>query len=181
MKRRWLTLVPLLLFTVLAVFFVRRLELIHEGDAPDVIPSVMIDRPAPDFTLPSLYQGKPPVTLAALKGHAAVVNIFASWCLPCRAEHPVLAELKQIGAVLVGINYKDKPDAARGWLARMGDPYDMIGSDADGRVAIDFGAYGVPETYLIDRAGKIRFKQTGPLTDEVIRERIAPMIRELER
>jgi DsbE subfamily thiol:disulfide oxidoreductase len=180
-SRRLLALLPALIFIVLAVFFVRRLQLIEEGNKPDIIPSVMINRPAPDFALPSLMQGKPDVTAAALKGHVTLVSIFASWCLPCRVEHPLLADVKNAGIVLVGIDYKDNPEDARAWLNKIGNPYDAIGADRDGRVAIDFGAYGAPESYLVDKQGIIRFKQTGPLTQEDIEGRLLPLARELSR
>lgn len=179
--RRWLYLLPVFVFIVLSVFFVRRLMLIEEGNAPDVIPSVMINRAAPDFSLPSLIAGKPEVKSADLRGHVTLVDIFASWCVPCRAEHPLLAEVKAAGINLIGINYKDQTVMARAWLDTMGNPYDAIGADRDGRVAIDFGAYGVPESYLIDKQGIIRFKQIGPLTEEDIRHKLLPLARELAR
>lgn len=179
--RRLLPLIPILIFVVLMVFFVRRLNLIEHGNAPDVIPSVMINRPMPDFKLPSLVRGKPDVTSAAVKGRVTLINIFASWCLPCRVEHPLLADIKKSGIALVGINYKDKPDNARKWLQDMGNPFDAIGMDGDGRVAIDFGSYGVPESYLVDKRGVIRFKQIGPLTPEDIQNKLLPIARELNR
>jgi DsbE subfamily thiol:disulfide oxidoreductase len=177
--RRFLPLLPVLVFLVLVGFFVRRLELIREGQTPDIIPSVMINRPMPDFRLASLTEGKPDVSAAGLKGRVVLIDIFASWCLPCRVEHPLLAEIKKAGIDLIGINYKDKPQNARGWLQEMGDPYDAIGMDGDGRVAIDFGTYGVPESYLIDKQGVIRFKQIGPLTEDVIRDKLLPLAKEL--
>ena len=180
-SRRLLPLIPVLIFVVLAVFFVRRLQLIERGNMPDVIPSVMINKPAPVFSLPALYDGLPNVTAEQLKGHVTLVNIFASWCLPCRVEHPNLELIKNAGITLIGINYKDKPEAARAWLAKMGNPYDLIAADKDGHVGIDFGAYGVPESYLIDKQGVIRFKQTGPMTPDVIRERIVPIAKELNK
>jgi DsbE subfamily thiol:disulfide oxidoreductase len=179
--RRLLPLIPVLIFIVLVVFFVRRLDLIEHGNAPDVIPSVMINRSLPDFKLPSLIEGKPDVTSASVKGHVTLINIFASWCLPCRAEHPSLADVKKLGIALVGINYKDKPDNASKWLQDMGNPFDAIGMDSDGRTAIDFGSYGVPESYLIDKQGVIRFKQTGPLTSDDIQNKLLPLVKELNQ
>ena len=101
--------------------------------------------------------------------------------MPCRSEHPYLADIKKAGIALVGINYKDKPEDARAWLQKLGNPYDSIGSDLDGRVGIDFGVYGVPESYLLDKNGVIRFKQTGPLTPEDIQNKIVPLARELAK
>ena len=180
-SRRILTLVPVAVFLVLVGFFVYRLALINKGNMPNMIPSVMIDKPAPVFDLPSLFAGKPHVTSADLQGRVTLVDIFASWCVPCRSEHPYLTDIKNAGIVLVGINYKDRPEDARLWLEKLGNPYDAIGADRQGRVGIDFGAYGVPESYLIDKNGVIRFKQTGPLTPEDIRDRILPLAKELAK
>lgn len=180
-SRRLVFLIPILVFIVLVVFFVRRLQLIEQGRAPDIIPSVMINRPAPDFALPSLLAGQPDLTLNALKGKVTLINIFASWCLPCRVEHPYLESIRKAGIKLVGINYKDKAGTAEEWLAKMGNPYDQIGADTQGRVAIDFGSYGVPESYLIDKQGTIRFKQIGPLTPEIIKDQLVPLASELSK
>lgn len=177
-RRLWVIL-PLMVVVVLALFFARRLQLIESGENPELIPSVMLNQPAPDFVLHSLYAGQPDVTTTSLKGQVTLVNIFASWCVPCRIEHPRLARVKKAGIRIVALNYKDNADAARAWLQTMGDPFDAIASDTDGRVAIDFGAYGVPESYLLDKNGVIRFKQTGPLTDADIDARLLPMAREL--
>ena len=144
-----------------------------------MIPSVMINKPAPAFDLPALFEGQGRVTSAVLKGRVTLVDVFASWCVPCRSEHPYLTDIKKAGIALVGINYKDKPEDARGWLAKLGNPYDAIASDRDGRVGIDFGVYGVPESYLVDKNGMIRFKQTGPLTPEDIQTKILPLAKEL--
>lgn len=179
--RRLLPLLPVAIFLVLVAFFVRRLELIEEGNLPNMIPSVMINKPAPTYALPSLIAGKPDVTSADLKGHVTLVDVFASWCVPCRVEHPLLADIKKAGITLVGINYKDQPGDARAWLEKLGNPYDAIGADRDGRTGIDFGVYGVPESYLIDKQGVIRFKQTGPLTSEDIKNNLLPLAKELNR
>lgn len=179
--RRFLLLIPLCLLMVLLVFLARRLQLIDQGQTPELIPSAMISKPAPEFNLHALRSVKPYVTSADLKGHVTLVSIFASWCVPCQAEHPYLASIKRAGVQLVGINYKDTPDAARAWLQKMGNPYDAVATDIDGRVAIDFGSYGVPESYLVDKQGVIRYKQTGPLTPEVIDQRILPMAKELNQ
>jgi DsbE subfamily thiol:disulfide oxidoreductase len=181
MMRRVLFMLPIVIFTALVAFCAWRLILIARGDTPDLIPSVITDHPAPAFDLPSLLADQTGLKTSDLKGHVTLINFFASWCVPCRAEHPLLIGLKGKGAVLAGMAYKTKPDEAKAWLTEMGDPYDVIATDYDGRTAIDFGVYGVPETYLIDKKGIIRFKQTGPLTSEVIRDRLLPMIGELNQ
>ena len=118
----------------------------------------------------------------ALRGHPVVVNVWASWCVTCRDEHPVLVDFAATKRVpLVGLNYKDQREDALKWLSRFGDPYQFSVVDADGRIGIDYGVYGVPETYLIDRAGMIRFKQIGPVTPDLLKAKILPMIAELEK
>jgi DsbE subfamily thiol:disulfide oxidoreductase len=178
--RRLLFLLPVAVFAALIGFFAYRLVLIGRGATPDLIPSALIGKPAPQFDLPPLLADKPGLKTADLAGKVTVINIFASWCVPCRAEHPLLAELKGKGAMLAGIAYKNKPEDAKAWLGEMGDPYDALAADAEGRTAIDFGVYGVPESYLVDKQGIIRFKQTGPLTPEAIRDKLLPLIRELK-
>lgn len=181
LKPRLTTFLPVTVFLVLVGFLAYRLQLINNGNMPNMIPSVMIDRPMPLFDLPSLIEGKPALTSESLKGRVTLIDVFASWCVPCRAEHPYLSEIKKSGLVLIGINYKDKPKDALVWLEKLGNPYDAIGSDLDGRVGIDFGVYGVPESYLIDKQGIIRFKQTGPLTPEDIQNNLLPLIKELNK
>jgi DsbE subfamily thiol:disulfide oxidoreductase len=186
MLRRWSTLLPLVVFVVLVGFFAWRLVLITRGDAPNLIPSVMIDKPAPPFDLPPLMADRPGATAADFSGTLTLINFFSSWCIPCRAEHPLLVGLMTQPAVkgklrLVGIDYKDKPEDGRGWLSRLGDPYQAIGMDRDGRVGIDFGVYGVPESYLIDGQGRIRYKQVGPFTPEDIQSKLLPLLAELSK
>ena len=171
--------VPLLAFAVLAGFFIYRLHLVEEGVAPNLIPSVLIDRPAPAFDLPPLLAGERGLKTADLKGKVTLINFFASWCLPCRIEHPVLPQITKAGIVLVGINYKDRPEDAKAWLAELGNPYRTVAVDAHGRTGIDFGVYGVPESYLIDKQGVIRFKQTGPLSTEIINNQLIPLAEKL--
>ena len=183
--RNWTTLVPVVAFLLLAGVFAWRLVLIERGDAPNLIPSVMIDKPAPDFALPALLLDKPGLKAADLKGQLTLINFFSSWCVPCRAEHPLLVALMN-GAgkgklTLVGIDYKDRPEDGRAWLSRLGDPYRAIGADHDGRVGIDFGVYGVPESYLIDRTGRIRYKQIGPFTPDDISDKLLPLVTELNK
>ena len=177
--RRLIPLLPVAVFALLLGFLALRLQAIGQGDAPNLVPSAMLDRPAPPFSLPPLFDGNPPLAREALLGKVTLVNIFASWCVPCRAEHPLLLGLKKDGVALIGINYKDSPAEARRWLEKSGNPYDAIGMDGDGRVGIDFGVYGVPESYLIDKHGIIRFKQTGPLTPEDIADKLLPLAKRL--
>jgi DsbE subfamily thiol:disulfide oxidoreductase len=166
--------VPLLGFAVLAGFFIWRLHLVEEGIAPNLIPSVLIDRPAPTFDLPPLLAGERGFKTADLRGKVTLINFFASWCVACREEHPYLPQIVKAGIVLVGIDYKDRPQDARAWLAELGNPYPNIAVDAHGRTGIDFGVYGMPESYLIDKRGVIRFKQTGPLTPDIINNQLIP-------
>jgi DsbE subfamily thiol:disulfide oxidoreductase len=175
--RRVLYLLPVVVFLVLGGFFWRGLQM-----DPQLIPSPMIDKPAPAFDLPPLKTDKPGLASADLQGKVTLVSFFASWCIPCRTEHPLLMDLAASGKLrVVGINYKDKPEDALAWLGKLGDPYAAIGADRDGRVGIDFGVYGVPESYLIDKQGRIRFKQTGPFTPEDISKKLLPMVAELSK
>ena len=145
---------------------------------PSLIRSVLINKPAPQFTLAAVGPlGVPGFDTAALKGQVTVVNVFASWCIPCRAEHPLLVGVKDIAGVrLFGINQADTPENARNFLDELGNPYDAIGADRDRRVSIDWGVYGVPETFVVDANGIITFKVTGPLTPEVVDAELLPAI-----
>jgi len=170
-RLRLLYLLPVLVFTGLALLFLARL---YSGD-PSKVPSALIGRPAPAFALPALdglqANGRPIPGLARedLSGHVTVVNVWASWCAPCRQEHPLLMELaKDPGIRLVGINYKDNPENARRFLGALGNPFAAVGADPNGRAAIDWGVYGVPETFVIGPDGTIRHKQIGPLTPEAM-------------
>jgi cytochrome c-type biogenesis protein CcmF len=180
-RRNWMTLVPLAGFAILAGFLLWRLYLVEQGFAPNLIPSVMINRPAPTFDLAALTEAQPGIKSADLQGKVTLVNFFASWCIPCREEHPVLPLVAKAGIRLVGISYKDRPADAKAWLDQFGNPYAAVGVDLYGHAGLDFGVYGVPESYLIDKQGVIRFKQTGPLTPEIIREKIIPLAEKLAR
>jgi len=172
--RRLFYLLPVALFAILAAWLAGGLD-----RDPSFLPSAMIDKPAPEFALPGLA-GKPGLAKMDFAGQVALVNFFASWCAPCREEQPFLMRLAKEGRIPVyGIDYKDKPEAARALLAELGDPYRRIGVDALGRTAIDFGVYGVPETYVIDRAGRIRYRQVGPITEEDWTKKIQPILTEL--
>jgi cytochrome c biogenesis protein CcmG/thiol:disulfide interchange protein DsbE len=179
MTRRLIFLLPALAFVGLAVWF--GLGLAPNRD-PTLVPSVMIDKPAPEFDLPPLVAGAPGLKSDELKGQVTLINFFASWCVPCRAEHPLLLTLAQDKRLqLDGIAYKNKPEDAASYLAELGNPYARVVLDQPGRTAIDFGVYGVPESYLIDRDGRIRFRQVGPLTEDVIEGKLKPLIAELTR
>jgi len=169
-------LVPLAVFVVLVIFLAVGLTL-----KPREVPSPLIDKPAPAFVLSRLDNPQQSVTTQDLRGQVWLLNVWASWCVACLEEHPVLVEFSKSGALpIYGLNYKDSPDAAKGWLGKHGNPYTVSIVDADGRVGIDYGVYGVPETFLIDKEGVIRFKQIGPVTREVLRDKILPLARRLQ-
>lgn len=164
-----LMMLPLVVFTALAALFLFQLTM---GSDPSKIPSALINKPAPDLELPPVPgltdngQALPGFSRADLLGKVSVVNIFASWCGPCRAEHPYLLDLAEDDRVqMIGINQKDKPENARRFLGSLGNPYDRVGSDEKGRASIDWGVYGVPETFIVDAKGMIRFKYVGPLSE----------------
>ena len=169
-------LIPLGVFILLVALLAVGLTL-----NPREVPSPLIDRPAPAFSLPQLH--KPELTFSQkdMQGQVWLLNVWASWCAACRDEHPVLVELAKSRVVpVVGLNYKDRPDDGKAWLKQFGDPYVLSVADGEGRVGIDFGVYGVPETFLIDKQGVIRYKQIGPVTGRVLEEKILPMVRTLQ-
>jgi cytochrome c biogenesis protein CcmG/thiol:disulfide interchange protein DsbE len=148
---------------------------------PSEIPSPLIDKPAPAFSAPKLLAPAEKLSPTDLKGKVWLFNVWASWCVSCRSEHPVLNQLaQQKAAVIVGLNYKDEPEAALGWLAQLGNPYDVSIMDQDGRIGIDWGVYGVPETFVIDKRGVIRYKHTGPVTPEDVQQVFLPLIAKLQ-
>ncbi len=176
MRRGWIYLLPGGIFAALVAGFYVGLS-----RNSTVLPSPLIDHPAPQFALPPLFDGQQGFATADLAGHVSLVNAFASWCAPCREEHPALEALARTRRVpIYGIDYKDKAAAARAWIAELGNPYTRIGAD-DGRVGIDWGVYGVPETYLVDRTGRIRYKHVGPLTEADIQHTILPLVARLEQ
>jgi cytochrome c biogenesis protein CcmG/thiol:disulfide interchange protein DsbE len=149
---------------------------------PREVPSPLVGKPAPAFELPRLADPAAKFSPAEMKGKVWLLNVWASWCVTCREEHPVLVDFAKRGyAPLIGLNYKDPRDDALKWLARYGDPYVLSAADTAGRIGIEYGVYGVPETYVIDKAGVIRFKQIGPVTPEVVAKKILPLINELEK
>jgi len=145
---------------------------------PRQVPSPLIGKAAPPFELPRLDQPAQTFTQKEMLGNVWVLNVWASWCPPCLVEHPVVTELAK-SVPVVGLNYKDAREDALPWLARNGNPYQLSVYDASGRIAIDYGVYGVPETYVIDRKGVIRYKHIGPLTPEVAQKKLAPLVKEL--
>lgn len=177
-RYQFIFLIPVIAFGVLAAVFGVGLYL-----RPDVIPSPLIDKEAPTFALkPIPGRDDGGLSNVDLKGQGVtVVNVFASWCLPCRAEHPFLMQLAKSGVRVVGINYKDKPEDVTPWLAELGNPFSKIGRDDTGRVAIDWGVYGVPESFVVDNEGRIRFKQVGPIMEHDLQKTILPLIRGLQK
>lgn len=176
--KRILYLVPLALFAGLAAYFTMSLL---SGRDPHDLPSALIDKPAPSFDLPALAGGDD-LASAGLRGQVAVVNFFASWCVPCRIEHPMLMRLAtEEKLAIYGIAYKDRPEAARRLLDEDGNPYARVGLDLSGRTGMDFGVYGVPETYVIDKTGHIRKKFVGPLSPEAVERELLPLIHALEK
>jgi cytochrome c biogenesis protein CcmG/thiol:disulfide interchange protein DsbE len=179
LPRRVLFLAPALALLILAGWFAVALK---PGRDPAFVPSALIDKPAPEFALPGLIDTGPGLSRADLIGQVSILNVFASWCLPCRAEHPVLMRLaREAGIPVYGLNWKDKPEAASAWLAELGNPFLRIGVDATGRAGIDWGVYGVPETYVVDATGVIRLKHVGPLSERDVEETILPLVRRLAR
>ena len=169
--------VPLLLFLGLAVLLGIGLTL-----NPREVPSPLIGKPVPEFNLPSVKGRALGLSSADLNGDVSLVNVFASWCTACREEHPSLMELKKNGIVPIhGLNYKDKPGDADRWLNELGDPYTRTGADISGRVGIEWGVYGVPETFVVDRNGRIAYKHIGALTPKALRNKILPLISDLRK
>ncbi len=166
-------LLPLVGFAVLAAFLARGLQL-----NPREVPSPLVGGALPAFSLPVLEAGAPPLRHSDLRGRVSLLNVWASWCAPCRDEHPLLVDLarRRPQLHLVGLNYKDEPAAAARWLRELGNPYRAVGLDAKGQVGIDLGVYGVPETFVIDRDGQVALKHVGPITPEVLRTKIEPLL-----
>ncbi|MDX2476549.1 MAG: DsbE family thiol:disulfide interchange protein [Gammaproteobacteria bacterium] len=169
-------LLPLAGFIVLVVFLAIGLKL-----DPKHIPSPFIGKPAPAFDLPDLHNPQQRIKTADLKGQVWLLNVWASWCVSCRAEHEVVKRFVAMNETPVfGLNYKDKPEDGKAWLGALGNPYETSLMDISGDVGIDWGVYGVPETFVIDKKGIVRYKQVGPLTDSIIDEKIIPLVRELD-
>ena len=173
--KAWKFLLPLALFGVLALFLAKGLSL-----NPREVPSPLIGKPAPAFALPRLDDASVTVRRDDLLGKVWVLNVYASWCVPCRQEHPLLVDMarRQV-APIYGLNYKDTKDAANRFLNQLGNPYVASIVDADGRVGIDYGVYGVPETFVVDKQGVIRYKHIGPLTPDAVQNKIEPLLKQL--
>jgi cytochrome c biogenesis protein CcmG/thiol:disulfide interchange protein DsbE len=170
---RYLT--PLVLFLALAALLYKGLAL-----NPREVPSPLIGKPAPEFTLPELKDTSRQLSQSDFLGKVSLLNVWATWCVSCRAEHPLLMQLARQGVTIYGLDYKDSREDAKRWLQRFGDPYVANAFDADGRVGIDWGVYGTPETFVIDQDGIIRHKHIGPLTEEAIQREILPLIQKLK-
>jgi cytochrome c biogenesis protein CcmG/thiol:disulfide interchange protein DsbE len=169
--------IPLAIFVALLAFLFVGLRL-----NPREVPSPFIGKPAPAFELTELQEPDKRFARRDMDGKVWLLNVWASWCVACREEHPILVEFsKQKILPVVGLNYKDKPEDAKAWLKQFGNPYTLSVVDQDGRVGIDYGVYGVPESFLIDRKGVIRYKQIGPITPEALEKKILPLARELEK
>ena len=172
--RRLVYLFPLVAFAALAAYFWVSLK-----RDPSILPSAMIDQPMPTFALAGLGD-QAGIATTELAGQVVLINFFASWCVPCRIEHPLLMSIaRELDVPLYGIDYKDKPEDATRFLTELGNPYGKVAADRDGRIGIDFGVYGVPETYVIDKAGRIRLRHVGPLTEADVAKEIAPLVKEL--
>ena len=170
-------LIPLGLFLALAVFLAIGLT-----RDPHELKSVLINKPAPEFRLPQLKAADKTISTTDMRGKVWLLNVWASWCVACRDEHPYLIEYAKSGVVpIYGLNYKDRREDALATLEELGDPYTVSAVDLDGRVGIDFGVYGAPETYIIDQGGTIRFKYVGPMMPDVWKDKILPVVQELNR
>ena len=167
--------VPLVMFLVLGLLLAYGLKL-----DPKTIPSPLIGKPLPAFSLATVADPERKVSRDDLLGRVYLLNVWASWCVACRQEHPLLNELSRRKAVpIIGLNYKDKREEALQWIGKLGNPYELSLTDQDGRLGIDLGVYGVPETFVIDKQGIIRYKQIGPITPEAWEQKLAPIIKEI--
>ncbi|MFO1035396.1 MAG: DsbE family thiol:disulfide interchange protein [Geminicoccaceae bacterium] len=176
-RRTLLFVIPVLVFAVVGVFLA--LGLTRD---PSLLPSALVGKPAPDFDLPPIPgRDEAGFRRADLGGKPMLVNVFSSWCLPCRAEHPLVSKLAEEGVTVMGINYKDDPAAATAWLKELGDPFTKVGADRNGRTAIEWGVYGVPETFVIDKNGQIVHRQAGPLMPRDVEQTIKPLLARLSQ
>ncbi|MEM8937137.1 MAG: DsbE family thiol:disulfide interchange protein [Pseudomonadota bacterium] len=168
---------PLSVFLAAAIFFAVGLT-----RDPSRIPSTLIDRPLPEFELAPIEGYAEGLSTADFQGEVALLNVFGSWCVSCHIEHPFLMELAEHGTIpIYGLNWKDPPGEGTAWLKRFGDPYTLIGEDFEGRVALDLGITGAPETFVVDQTGRVRFKFAGPITPEIWASQFEPLIEELRR
>lgn len=172
---RLLFILPILLFAGVMVAFGYGLT-----RDPSKLPSMLIDRPLPALDLPALTEGRPGLQTASLTGEPALLNVFASWCLPCRIEHPVLLDLAAKGVPVYGLDWKEPAADGAKWIAELGDPYRAIGNDPSGRAGIELGVTGVPETFVVDKKGRVRYKHIGPITPQDYDDKIAPLLAKLK-
>lgn len=174
--------IPLLVFIVVVVFFYSTIDKISDGEySPQALPSALINKPVPSFDLPSVEDANEKVTDQHLLGSIALINVWATWCPSCHVEHGFLNSLKQQGVVIFGINYKDEAIAANQWLSSKGDPYKINIFDKQGRLGLDMGVTGAPETYLIDHRGFVRMRYQGPLDADVWQQKFVPLIEQLKQ
>lgn len=173
---------PVAIFAVVAVIFsVYLYQVGFLGKDIKELPSALIDKPAPQLSLPPIEGDGPGLSSADFKNKVSLVNVWASWCPPCRIEHPILMRLSGEGIPIYGINYKDKPEDAKRFLAELGNPYRAIGADRTGRSVIDWGVYGYPETFIIDKTGRIRYRHVGPILPQDLDDKIYPILKALKQ
>lgn len=170
-------LLPLLAFVALATLLFVGVRM-NSGKDNSAIPSPLIGKLAPALNLPELDMPQQSIHVQDLKGRAFVLNIWGSWCVSCRIEHPIITDMAKQGVTVVGYNYKDSAEDARAWLNQFGNPYSLIIQDEDGKAALDWGIYGAPETFVIDAQGIVRFKHVGPITEEVVQQNILPLLKD---
>jgi len=173
-------LIPVVAFLALAAVFAMQLSDISGGKNISDLPSALIGKPAPALDLPPIQGDGPGLKSADFKGQVALVNIWASWCPPCRLEHPLLMRLAGEGVKLYGVNYKDRPEAAIAFLAELGNPFKALGADRTGRTSIDWGVYGYPETFVVDKKGIVRYRHVGPIMPQDLDTKIYPLLKRLE-
>ena len=173
---RLLYLLPVALLAALSIFFYLQL-----GSDPQKLPSALVDKPMPVFDLKPIEGRTDGFASETLKGQVSLVNIWASWCPPCRAEHPILMQIAKSGMPIYGVNYNDKPADAKKFLADLGNPFIAIGADTDGKVSIDFGVYGYPETFIVDRDGYIRYRHAGPIAKPDWEQTLLPIVTKLRQ
>jgi cytochrome c biogenesis protein CcmG/thiol:disulfide interchange protein DsbE len=167
--KKWLYFLPIILFIVLGVFLFRGITL-----DPSEMPSALINKPVPTFSLADLQDGSV-ITEKALQGHVTLLNVWATWCVSCRMEHLYLVELAQHGVNIIGVDYKDDDAQARGWLKELGNPYALVAIDKEGYLGLDLGVFGAPETFLVDKHGIIRYKRVGVIDERVWQQEILPV------
>jgi cytochrome c biogenesis protein CcmG/thiol:disulfide interchange protein DsbE len=180
--KRWPYILPLVAVLVLGGVFAKRLLDVEKGIDPSLIPTVLLDTPLPSFSLPPLPGRGEALVSEELKGEVSLVNIWGSWCVACLVEHPILLEIQRSGEVPIhGIAWRDQPDRSLAWLAKHGDPYAKVGQDPNSKAIIALGVVAAPETFLVDRQGVIRYKQTGPITREDWDTKIRPLVAQLKK